>query len=397
MNIARLVSLVSIFLQFIFLSAAPAAVSGASNLDQGWRLWLDPTAAWRDDAIYLPEDVDLQKMPVNRPTGGWSVLNDGAGIGVSLPATVEEYYFGKAPARTASSTRPADIVAAEGNYLGVSWWYRSFTPPALGPGERLRFYFPAGRLRSEVYVNGKLVGYSIISEAPFTADATDAINSVGPNLLAVRVTNPGGRLDWMDFLSFKWGKYTLPATHAFGGLAGGAEMQVRGSVSVSDLAAFNRPDPRSVHLQAEIASSGPAYDGPINFTITRDGTVYYQRSEVVHVPAGGTVTAATDATVVNCQLWDINQPNLYEASASLPYDRAFGSRHYIWFSLAGAEGPGHRREALSQRPTHRAALVDFLGFLGTQRDISRRSGGAAGSGGGEGAGPGFDSKPPAHA
>jgi hypothetical protein len=231
---------------------------------------------------------------------------------------VEEYYFGKAPARTTSSTKPADIVSAEGNYLGVSWWYRPFAPPALQPGERLFFYFPAGRLRSEVYVNGKLVGYSIISEAPFTADATSAINPAGPNLLAVRITNPGGRLDWMDFLSFKWGKYTLPATHAFGGLAGGVEMQVRGPVSVSDLAVFNKPDSRSVHLQAEIASSGPPYDGPINFTITREGKLYYQGSEVVHVTAGGTVTAATDATVVNCQLWDVNQPNLYMASASLP-------------------------------------------------------------------------------
>ncbi|MGD0137940.1 MAG: malectin domain-containing carbohydrate-binding protein [Tepidisphaeraceae bacterium] len=318
MNIAKSISSISILLQFIFLSAAQAAVSGSSNLDQGWRLWLDPNAAWQDDAIYLPEDVDLQRMPVNPPTGGWSALNDSAGIGVSLPATVEEYYFGKAPARTASSTKPADIVAAEGNYLGVSWWYRPFTPPALGPGERLIFHFPAGRLRSEVYVNGKLVGYSIISEAPFIADATDAINPAGPNLLAVRITNPGGRLDWMDFLSFKWGKYTLPATHAFGGLAGGVEMQVRGRVSVSDLAIFNKPDSRSVRLQAEIASSGPAYDGPLDFTITRDGNVYYQSSQVVHVPAGGTVTAATDATVVNCQLWDIDQPNLYEASASLP-------------------------------------------------------------------------------
>jgi len=85
----------------------------------------------------------------------------------------------------------------------------------------LFFSFPAGRLRSEVYVNGKLCWVCIISEAPFIADATDAINPAGPNLLAVRITNPGGRLDWMDFLSFKWGKYTLPATHAFGGLAGG--------------------------------------------------------------------------------------------------------------------------------------------------------------------------------
>jgi len=45
MNIAKSISLISILLQFILLSAAQAAVSGASNLDQGWRLWLDPKAS----------------------------------------------------------------------------------------------------------------------------------------------------------------------------------------------------------------------------------------------------------------------------------------------------------------------------------------------------------------
>ena len=218
MNIPKSFSLVSILILFIFLTAAQADVSGSANLDQGWRLWLDPKAAWQDDAIYLPEDVDLQRMPLNPPTGGWPVLNDSAGIGVSLPATVEEFYFGKAPARTASSTKPSDIVAAEGNYLGVSWWYRPFAPPPMGKGERLIFYFPAGRLRSEVYVNGKLVGYSIISEATFSApDATDAINPNGHNLLAVRITNPGGRLDWMDFLSMKWGNIRFPPRTLSGG------------------------------------------------------------------------------------------------------------------------------------------------------------------------------------
>ena len=53
---------------------------------------------WQDDTLYLPEDVILTNLPVNPPTGGWAVLNDKAGIGVSLPATVEEYYFNKAPA-----------------------------------------------------------------------------------------------------------------------------------------------------------------------------------------------------------------------------------------------------------------------------------------------------------
>jgi hypothetical protein len=308
---------VCIVLLLGFVSFARADVSDSVNLDQGWRLWLDPKAPWRDDTLYLPEDVNLTNLPVNPPTGGWAVLNDQAGIGVSLPATVEEYYFNKAPAHTAASTSPSEIVAAEGYYQGVSWWYRPFTPPALRPGERLVFYFPAARLRSEVYVNGKLVGYSILSEAPFTADATDAINPGGTNLLAVRITNPGGRLDWMDFLTMIWGKYTLPATHAFGGLAGGVQMLVRAPVSVSDLAVFNKPDPRSVHIQAEISSSGQAYDGPVDFSIARDRNVVFKQIKNVHVPPGGTITASVDVTVGDARLWDIDQPNLYEASANL--------------------------------------------------------------------------------
>ena len=307
-----------ILFQLIFVSFARADVADPINLDRGWRLWLDPKAAWQDDTLYLPENVKLTNLPVNPPTGGWAVLNDQAGIGVSLPATVEEYYFNKAPARTTASTSPSDIVAADGFYQGVSWWYRPFTPPALRPGERLVFYFPAARLRSEVYVNGKLAGYNIISEAPFAADATEALNPRGTNLLAVRITNPGGRLDWMDFLTMTWGKYTLPATHAFGGLAGGVEMQVRGPVSVSDLAVFNKPDPRSVHVRAEISSAEQAYDGPVNFSIAREGKVVFEESKDVHIPLGGTITTSIDATVTNSQLWDIEQPNLYKASANLP-------------------------------------------------------------------------------
>jgi hypothetical protein len=334
----KILPILCIVFQLIFVSFARAEVSDAANLDQGWRLWLDPKAAWQDDTLYLPEDVKLMNLPVNPPTGGWAVLDDQAGIGVSLPATVEEYYFNRTPARTAASTSPSEIVAADGYYQGVSWWYRPFTPPALRPGERLVFYFPAARLRSEVYVNGKLVGYNIISEAPFAADATEAINPGGKNLLAVRITNPGGRLDWMDFLTMTWGKYTLPATHAFGGLAGGVEMQVRASVSVSDLAVFNKPDPRSVRMQAEISSTGHAYDGPVNFSITRDRNVIFNQSKNVHVPPGGTITTSIDATVTNAQLWDINQPNLYEASANLPTvahsDRSttFGFR---WLDVKG--------------------------------------------------------------
>jgi hypothetical protein len=318
---------------------ARAGVSDATNLDQGWRLWLDPKAAWQDDTLYLPEDVKLANLPVNPPTGGWAVLDDKAGIGVALPATVEEFYWSKPPSRTVGSTDPAKVVEAEGYYQGVSWWYREFTPPALRPGERLVFHFPAARLRAEVTVNGRLVGYNIISEAPFEADATGAIKPGEKNLLAVRITNPGGKLDWIDFQTMPWGKYTLPATHAFGGLAGGVEMQVRGAASVSDLAVFNKPDPRSVQIQAEVtARLKAAYYGPVDFSIARDGKVVFKASKTVHVPAGGTVPVSVEATVPDAQLWDIDQPNLYQASATLPdiphsdRETTFGFR---WFDVKG--------------------------------------------------------------
>ncbi len=317
-----------------------ADVAGAVNLDRGWRLWLDARAAWQHDTLYLPEDVVLKDLPVHPPTGGWTVLNAQAGIGVLLPATVEQYYFNRPPAHTATSTSPAAIVAADGYYQGVSWWYRPFTPPALRPGERLIFHFPGARLRAEIYVNGRLVGYNLIGETPFTADATDAIRPGGKNLLAVRITNPGGRLDWMDFLTMTWGDYTLPATHAFGGLAGGVEMAVRGPVSVSDLAVFNEPDPRSVHLRAEITSTGPAYDGPVDFAIAGDGQVVFRKRASVRVPPGGTVTVAVDATVAQARLWDIDQPNLYQASAELPAMTHSDRRTTFGFRWLGVQGLG---------------------------------------------------------
>jgi hypothetical protein len=308
------------------------------NIDSGWRLWLDEKAPWQNDTIFLPEDVKLKALPVNAPTGGWAVLNDTAGIPVALPSTVEEHYWGRSPARKPKSDRREDIVNAEGNYLGVSWWYRPFTPPKLKPGERLIFSFPAGRLRSEVYVNGKLTGYSIISEAPFTADATDAINPDGNNLLAVRITNPGGRLDWMDFLSMNWGNAQFPATHGFGGLAGGVEMQVRGSVSISDLAVLNKPNPREVTLIAEVASSGPAYTGTVALSIARKGSIVWTGSAPVQVPAGGIASVSVDASVPDAALWDVHQPNLYTATAQLPEvdhsnrSTQFGFR---WFTARG--------------------------------------------------------------
>ena len=76
-----------------------------------WKLWLDTAATWESDSLYTPP-VDISKLPVREPTGGWSRLSreqSANGRTVHLPATVEEYYWG----------RNSNAFGVSGNYLGV--------------------------------------------------------------------------------------------------------------------------------------------------------------------------------------------------------------------------------------------------------------------------------------
>ena len=79
----------------VALAALYVSASGSSTLAEdistaGWRLWPDRDAAWKDETLYLPDEVKLGQMPVNPPTGGWQALNEQQGVNVTLPTTVEE-------------------------------------------------------------------------------------------------------------------------------------------------------------------------------------------------------------------------------------------------------------------------------------------------------------------
>ena len=306
--------------------------------NSGWRLWLDTQASWQNDKLYLPEEVDLPHMPVNPPTGGWTQLTSRAGISVSLPGTVEEHYWGQPPAHVLNPNNIGDVVRGNGSYTGVSWWYRSFVPPVLKPGERLVFTFPGARLRAEVYVNGVLIGYNLIGETKFEADATPALKSNEPNLLAIRITNPGGTFSWGDFNLMSWGQYSFPETHGFGGLDGGVSMSIRAAVAVDDLYVANNPDPHTVTLNAEVVSTGGAYNGPVTLSISRDGNDVWIGSAAVHVAPGSSATVSQRVTIPSAILWGIGHPNLYYASArikSIAHSDSGSDFGFRWFNAEG--------------------------------------------------------------
>jgi beta-galactosidase len=324
----------------------PAAVTTQNISTAGWRLWPDRVAPWKDDPLYLPGEVKLDKMAVNTPTGGWSVLSDRQGIPVTLPSTVEEHFWGKwgtRPYTKNEAQRGAGTSFENGNYLGVSWWWRRIRVPDFKPGQRVVLRFRGARLRAEVYCNRKLCGYSIMEELPFGADITDAVKPGGEARLAVRITNPGGHLDWIDFsqMQIRWGNYTLPPSHGFGGLDEDIELAVVDNAAVTDIAAINDPDLHTVHLVAEVSSVDAAYDGPVRFSISRKGVELWHGSQDIQLRPGERRKVVIDARVAGAREWNLKEPVLYEAKAFLP-GRGSSALAAAGRSVAAASGKAVR-------------------------------------------------------
>jgi beta-galactosidase len=309
---------------------APAAASANDLLsvgDEGWRLWIDQAAAWKDDALHLPSALDLRALPINPPTGGWASLGSADSLIVDLPTTVEQHLWGKFGTRPygADEYRYAedDDVPRYGAYKGVSWWSKSIDIPAAAKGRRVMLNLRGARLRAEVFLNEQLVGYSIMSELPFSCDLTQAMRAGEANRLAIRITNPGGRYDWRDSTTMTWGKVKLFASHGFGGLDRGLTLTVHPlSARIEDAWVLNTPEPRRVTgfmdvvLDKPIApakSAGLRGKASLDLVDDRTGDLVpagirlegLEPVDATHLRAKFTISASS------AKLWDLETPNLY--------------------------------------------------------------------------------------
>ena len=133
-----------------------------------------------------------------------------------------------------------------GAYFGVSWWWREIEIPAAMQGKRIFLHVRGAHLRAEVYLNEKLVGYSIMEELPFEAELTHAAKPGGKNVLAIRITNPCGRFDWVDGLNEQWGAVKLYRSHGFGGLDRGMTFSAHGGLRIKDVWVFNTANAQTV-------------------------------------------------------------------------------------------------------------------------------------------------------
>ncbi len=295
--------------------------------DDGWRLWIDTAAAWKDDDLHLPSAVDLKALPVNPPTGGWASLASAEALTVSLPTTVEQHLWGKFGQRPygADEYRYAedDDVPRYGAYKGVSWWSKSIDIPAEARGRRVMLNLRGARLRAEVFLNERLVGYSIMSELPFSCDLTQAMRPGQTNRLAIRVTNPGGRFDWRDSTTMTWGKVKLFASHGFGGLDRGLTLSLHPlSARIDDAWVLNTPEPRRVTGFMDVVLDKPVSNArltalharaALELVDDRTGSLFPAdiRLEDLRIIDATRLRARFTVSAPAARLWDLETPELY--------------------------------------------------------------------------------------
>jgi len=302
--------------------------------NNSWSIWLDTAAKWQDDKLYTPP-VDLKQLPVNPPTGGWASLVKAPIKNVHVPATVEEYFWGV----------NGDKFGSTGNYLGVSWFSTKMMVPAILSGKHIALHFESVRLRAEVFVNKKLVGYDLVNSTPFDVDISKYVIPGKVNDIDVRITDPDGNFDWRDSQNFMWGDYRIQPTHGFGGITGKVTLVATDKAYISDVFVKNKPQVKQVDVQVTGTNlSANAVDGNYQFTIkeNKTGKVVFTKQYAVSLAAGESAQSFT-VDVPTAQLWDVEHPNLYNLSVSWKgkngsadsYSKRFGFR---WFEIRHIDG-----------------------------------------------------------
>ncbi|MDR1121313.1 MAG: beta-glycosidase, partial [Dysgonamonadaceae bacterium] len=318
----------------LFLQAQDRSVPlGAS----GWKLWLDRIAVWKTDTLIVPP-VDISKLAVNPPTGGWenlfaksvalnsvqTIISDpSCSVDVTVPGTVEEFCWD-------ALSGSGKGLGSSGNYEGVSWWGKDFDVPAEAQGKRIKLYFSGGiRQRAEVFVNRILVGYELAHQEAFEVDITDAVNYGGTNKLAVRITDANGNFSWPDYTGTLWGDYYFPLSHAFGGILGAIELKVVNPAYVSDVFVKNNPALHDIDADIEIKNEGTSsLSGTIsveivenwknNAAISNPQTLYTNSvAGTFSVNAGESDTVVLSASVPEALPWEIKDANLYDFVVTL--------------------------------------------------------------------------------
>ena len=263
----------------------------SESLNGTWNLWFDEKADWQPEKLLL-NPQDLRGVSIHPPTAGWDEMLK-KGTPYQVPGTWDELYP---------------------RHHGVGWYWRSVQIPHSAKGKLIQLRFAAVRLRAEVYLNRQLVGYSLEGFTPFVVDITPVVHYGEDNLLAVRVTNPGGGNSWADFNPIPWGDVQLPDSHDFGGIWQGVDLLITPPAYLQDVFAAPLQDLETLRAITTVANAGSsARSATLNYEVyaPEGGKPVATGKAAGRVAARGQQSLESSLKIPHAELWSPDTPRIY--------------------------------------------------------------------------------------
>jgi hypothetical protein len=197
-----------------------------------------------------------------------------------------------------------------GHTLGGEGWYQKrFTLSKRDMDKRLTLYFEGIYMESDVWVNGRHVGYHPYGYTSFMYDITGYCHPAGKeNVITVRVRNTGKNSRWyagsgiyrhvwllvIGPIHFtEWGTWVqTPSAN-----------EQKAEVRINTEIANSTDQPKTVQIKATIADT--------------DQKIVGESTSEITVDAGGKNTVMLSLTITNPGLWSVEHPNLYTAGIEI--------------------------------------------------------------------------------
>ena len=174
-------------------------------------------------------------------------------------------------------------------------------------------YFDGVYMEATVYLNGRLVGRNYHGYNPFWLDISNVLVE-GENVLAVFVRNRQPSSRWYSGSGIYRPVYLLT-------MEGAGKWVTDVAVTSPDLESQHTGSV-ATHIAFTIHNTDTATSGTAKVIIYKDGVQIVQSSKDVTIGEGETA-CSTDLSVTAPALWDVGQPNLYEAEITIT--GSFGS------------------------------------------------------------------------
>ena len=206
----------------------------------------------------------------------------------------------------------SDVDKMSSGYLtgGVGWYRKSFTVKEEDQGKIIYLEFDGVYMNSDVWLNGKHLGFHPYGYTPFNYDITSFLNPAGePNIVAVRVRNQG--------LTSRWYSGSGITRHVWLTAVNPVHIAVSGGIyvttpSVSESSA-------EVKVAATIVNTGLKDKKIVLQTRLFDpsGRQSGLASSNSSLKPGQTLEIVQDIAIKNPALWSIDNPNLYQAKVAV--------------------------------------------------------------------------------